>query len=138
MLDLSGVTAVGRRFAILLVAIVSGAHPSFAVLFIALFALRTLTTGINETSDSDEVANLEFRDLVSGLDYATDNLVARNHGVDRSAPFVAGLMDIRMADTTILDVDLNVSGLHFTPLETEWRKRFSSALCGVGFSVVHK
>ena len=99
--DLSGVATVGGGFAIPLVAVVGGVHPFFTILFLAGLALWTFATGIDEASDTDEVADFEFCDLIAHLDHASDNFVSRHHGIDRVAPFVAGLMDVGVADTTI-------------------------------------
>src|ERR1700675_4331634 len=99
--DLRGITAQGRGLAVLLIAIVGGAHTLFTILFLAGFALRAFPTGIDKAPDADQIAGLEFCDLLTRFDYAADNFVPWYHGVNRAAPFVAGLMDIGMADTTV-------------------------------------
>ena len=136
--DLSGIAAVGRRFAILLVAVVGGAHPFFTILFLAGVALWTFATGINEAADTGEVADFEFCDLIARLDHAADNFVSRHHGINRVAPFVAGLMDVGVADAAIEDLDLDVVGTHIPALEAERRKRICGTLSGIGFRVIHR
>ena len=136
--DLSGIAAEGRRFAVLLVAIVGGAHALFTILFLAGFALRTFPARIDKAPDADQVIGLEFGDLTTRFDHAPNNFVPWHHGVDRASPFVAGLMDIGMADATVEDVDLHIVGLDVPALEAEWSKRIRGALDSIGVCVIHK
>src|SRR5260370_27060 len=95
--DLSGVATVGGSFAIPLVAVVGGVHPFFTILFLAGLALWTFATGIDKATDTGEVTDFEFSDLITHLDHAADNFVSGHHGINRVAPFVAGLMDVGVA-----------------------------------------
>ena len=48
-----------------------------------------------------------------------DNFVSRHHGENRAAPFVTGLMNIRMADAAMGDRDEHVMGTHVSSLKCE-------------------
>ena len=69
-----------------------------------------MTAGIYHAADGGEVAFLEFRDFAACLYYAADDFVAGYHGVDGVVPFVAGLMQIGVADTAIENVDDYIIG----------------------------
>ncbi len=87
-------------------------------------ACSTADAGIDEAADADAVADLELRDLRADSGNHTCNFMARHHRVTRIAPFVAGLVDIGMADAAILDGNDDVIVIRFTAFEGEGRQRF--------------
>jgi hypothetical protein len=57
------------------------------------------------------VSNLKVRHVLTDSDDNAGNFVAWNHGKDSGAPFLSGLMNVRVADTseTYFDVDIVVT-----------------------------
>src|SRR5271154_6161341 len=95
---LRGIAAVSRCFVILFVTVVSGAHPFFTILLLTGVALFAISTRINKTSDTDQVADCKFFDLVACLDHPPNDFMPWHHGIDRASPFIASLMNVGMAD----------------------------------------
>jgi len=79
-----------------------------AELFFAGHAGFAFATGIDETTDTDSVTDLPFLNLMAGLHYRADDLVAGHHREDRCAPLAAGLMNVGVADAAVFDVDQHV------------------------------
>ena len=123
------IAAIGRRFLVLLDTIVGEAGPAFAKLLFARNAGFAGAVGIDEAADADDVADLPFFDMAAELEHLADDFVARNHREDRAAPFVAGLVNIGMADATIKDVDQNIVRAGLAALDGEGCNR---RLCGSG------
>ena len=96
---------MGGRSAVTLIAIVRLAHALLAELFFAGHAGFAFATGIDETTDTDSVADLPFLNLIAGLHYRADDLVAGHHREDRCAPLAAGLMNITMTDAAVENLD---------------------------------
>jgi hypothetical protein len=74
----------------------------------------------------------------SDLNDLANDLVARDHGKDRSAPFVARLVNVGMANAAIENIDQHIVGAWGAALEGKGRKRRGCRLrrIGRGFSVV--
>ena len=114
------------------------AHPLFAILFLSGFALLTTSTRVDKASDPNKIAGFELFHSVTGFYDAPDNFVPWHHWVDRAPPFVAGLMDVGMADTTIRDVNVDIVGLHVSSLEAERCNCIRGALRSIGFGIIHE
>jgi hypothetical protein len=93
---------------VLAITIVSACEAVLAVLFKSLIAGQAVLATINHESDSRDVADFEFGDVIADSGDRADDLVTWNARPERIAPLVASLMDIRMADTAVKDVDLDV------------------------------
>ena len=65
----------------------------------------------------------EARDRPAHLADAADDLVARDDRVGRALPLVADLVEIRMADAAVEDVEDDVVGERFAALDRERRER---------------
>ena len=61
--------------------------------------------GIDEATYADRIADFPFADIHACFHDRADDLVTRYHGENGAAPFVSDLMDIRMADTTIENIN---------------------------------
>src|SRR6267142_3828352 len=99
------VTAVGRRLTVTLVAIVGKNQPSLAVLFFAGLASFTLAAGIDEATNTDDIAKVPLLDLVAHSDHLAGDLVTGHHREDPAAPFVTNLMDVAVTNTAIQDLN---------------------------------
>jgi hypothetical protein len=105
-----------------------------------LFALATVaahTARVNEAADTGKVSLFETRNLRSDACDAADYLVTGNHRKDGAAPFIARLMDVRVADAAIEYFDKHVARADFTSLERERHKRRTRARRGVSFGLNH-
>jgi hypothetical protein len=106
--DLLRVTAVGRRLAIHLGAVVRRRAAALAELLVVLAAVRAVAARIDEAADAGEVTDLHLLDVRADVRDPAHDLVARDHREDRLAPLFAGLMDVRMADAAEQNIDLDV------------------------------
>ena len=98
-------------------AVVGAGEALFAVLLLALAAGRALRATIHHAADPDGIAYLEAGNAgADGADTA-DDLVAGNARELGDMPFVAGRMQVGMADAAIKDVDLNIVVARRTPFE---------------------
>src|ERR1700679_3110659 len=88
-----------------------------AVLFQALAALRALMARIDEGADAHSVTDLILRHFAADRANHAGDLVTGNHWKDGTAPLIAGLMNIGMANAAILDVDSDVALPRHTAFE---------------------
>src|SRR5208283_2991035 len=91
-------------------------------------------------ADGGEVAALELGDCRANLGDAADNFVARDNRVDRGrelAPLVANRMEIRVADATEQDFNLNVVFGWIAPRDHGGGQRRCRTRSGISFRVVH-
>jgi hypothetical protein len=106
----------------------------------ACFAGRTRVIGIDETSDANEVAGFELDDLRAHLGDATYDFMAGHAGINgrhHGVPFIAGLMQVRMANATEEDFDLHVAGSGISARNGgggQWRRLVGGR---IGFGLVH-
>src|SRR5207248_10236867 len=86
---------------------------------VTLFTLRASAAGLDIATYSRRVADLEFRHRIPDARDTPDDLVPGHHRVVGISPFAACLVNVRMADAAIPDVDQNIVCSEFTPLERE-------------------
>lgn len=114
--DLLRVAAVGG-LAVLADGVVRADVALEAVLLQPRLAVLALTAGVDHAADTHLVADGELGDAgTDGLD-DTGDLVPRNHREDGFAPALTGLVDVRVTDTGVLDVDQNVELTDFAALD---------------------
>jgi hypothetical protein len=77
-------------------------------------AVGALPTRIDEAADASQIAHFELLHLVTNLHYTAHDLVSWHHGVNGVAPFVANLVDIRVANATIGNLDLYIVGANLS------------------------
>src|ERR1700754_3348330 len=110
---------------------------SFAVLFESFFTAVADAAGVDETADTGEVAYFKVFYMAA---YAADpayDLMTGHHREDRSAPFVADLVNVGVADATVKDINDYVVFSWFAAFERVWSQRGSGRLCGVRFCCYH-
>ena len=78
-----------------------------AVVLHAPEAVLTLTAGIDIGSNTDSVTYGKLCDLGANLGYLTQDLVTWNHREDALKPFVSNLVNIRVADARVENLDSN-------------------------------
>jgi hypothetical protein len=117
--DPGGIAALGRSFAVPFVTVVGKTHAFRAELLLAGVAGLAVATGIHEATDADVVPDPETLDRRAGRLHGAHDLVPGDHGKDRAAPFVTDLVEVGMADPAEGDVDHDIVGTGFAPLDCE-------------------
>jgi len=118
--DLVGIPAHRRRLTVTLDAAIGERRALGAELFQAGAAGRAPPAGIDEASDADRVADPISSDGPADSGHDSGNFMPRDHREDRSAPLVASLMNVGMADSAVLDVDQHVVFERIASIEGEW------------------
>ena len=78
------------------------------ILSIALSAIYTIQTGINETSDAANISWLKFGHFFANFRYTPEQFVTGNERKSAWSPIIFASMDIRMADSRIEDFKFHV------------------------------
>ena len=108
-------------------------HAVEAILFLADGAFGAGAAGVDEHSDSSDVAYFELGDSAAGGGDGADDFMARHHGVDSVAPFVASHVQVRVADSAVENIDDDVVGKWLAAFEGKRSQRRGFVLCGVAF-----
>lgn len=132
-----GIAAEGEISVFVFAVVGPDGGVAVAILFFAGFAGIAFAAGIDHAADAGQIAYFEFADFRTDAGDDADNFVAGNHGVERTAPFVAGLMNIGVADTAKFNVEQDVFGAGLAMFEVEWRGRGFCVLSGVTVSCNH-
>src|SRR5207247_2419555 len=80
-------------------------------LLIASSAVLAHAAGVDHAAHADNVAFFELLYSAAGFCNPANNFVARHAGIhcrQSVLPFIAHLMQVRMADAAVLDIDLHV------------------------------
>ena len=97
--------------------VVGEGHAPFAVVLQSLLAARTLAAGIHEATHAHDIARLELADRSADASHTPDDLVPGDAGVRSHLPFVAGKVQIGVADAAEENVHLHIGCERFTPRE---------------------
>src|SRR2546422_245879 len=120
--DLRRVAAVRRSLHVFLGSVVREDEMNFAVLLQACLTALAHSAGIHETADTGQLTDFEAFHLGSDACHAPDNFVAGDHGINRAAPLVPRLMNVRVTDAAVEDFDQYIVWTRITPLKVEWFK----------------
>ena len=102
---------------VLVLAVVGHDGTRGAVVLITLLAGLAFAAAVHHAANADLVTHLEAGDVgAHSGDEATD-LVARHHREDGAAPFLSGLVHVRVAYAGVLDVNGNIVRAHGTALD---------------------
>ncbi len=87
--------------------------------------LVAAAVGVNQAADCSKVAGLELGDGRADVGDTADDLMSGNAWIDSRyrAPLVTDLVEVRVADTTEKDFDLNVVFARIAPRDRGGRKR---------------
>ena len=127
--DALGVATEGARRRAMLVRSAVGQREIGTVLLEPLTAVRARPIRIHHASHAHDVPDLESGDGRADLGDAADNLVpwhARVDGGHHVRPFVPDVVQVRVADPAVENVDLDVARRHATTLDVhrrDWRRR---------------
>ena len=83
-----------------------------------------MAAGVDHAADSSVIAFLELFYRAAGLDDRTDDFMSGDHGEDGTAPFIAHLVKVGVADSAILNFDHDVIGTGIPALKGKWHERF--------------
>jgi len=106
--DHVGISAIRSAPGLFFRTVVGEDRAFFAELFQMLAAARAFPAGIHQAADRRGIPDFEFADVIAHCSHLANDLMAGNAGIDRVVPFVAGLMQVRVADAAVEDVDLHV------------------------------
>jgi len=93
---------------------------------VATHALRASHTALRKPTEADTITDIEILDQRSNNFDSSDDLMAGNQRVGREAPLIAKHAQIGMANTAILDADIDMLGIDGRQLvceRREWRTR---------------
>ena len=79
-----------------------------AIVFQPIPALLALFTAVDHTADAHQIAHGVTGDPTAHGGHPADDFMARYARIERSGPFGAGLMYIRVADAAIINGDLHI------------------------------
>jgi len=108
---------------LLVTAAVSENRPFGAELLQSFAALDTPAAGIDEAANPHVLPGSEFCNPGSNRSDDSGDFMPRHHGKDRASPFIAGLMDIRVADAAEFDFDSDVIIASGPAIKGKWRQR---------------
>ena len=132
-----GIAAIGHLAGELVGAVIGARRPGDAILLQALDAVLARAAGVDEAADAGEIAFLELRDLATDAADAADDLMSGNVRIDGVVPFVAGGMQVGMADAAIEDLDLDILRARIAALEGGERERRGGRLRGIAGAGEH-
>ena len=92
-----------------------------------------MLAAIDHAADTDGVTDLEASDLAADGADVTDDLVARHAGVKRARPFGTDLVQVRVADAAIGDIDLDVARAWLAPGYVDRFQRLIAGAGAIGF-----
>jgi hypothetical protein len=101
----------------MILAVIGKDDPLKAILLIPILAVGTLAARINETTNPGDVPGLKPGHFSPHLCDMADDLMTRYHRISGTAPFVSGLMDIRVANPAEIDGDQDVPGPHLPAVD---------------------
>jgi hypothetical protein len=135
--DAVRVTTVGDTSKVHVRRVVGKSHVGAELLKTSL-TFRAGTVGVNQAADRSKVARLEFGNCRADLGDTANYLMAWCAGIygGHHAPLITDLMEVRVADTTKKDIDLNVVFARIAPRDHCWGKRRCCTCSGISLRVV--
>ncbi len=114
-----------------------GHDHGWGELFEAFLAMGAGEVGIDEAADAGDVSGFEAGDGGADLGDTADDFMAGDGWVFGEAPFVAGEVEVRVADAAVEDFDLDVAVCGLAAGDGGWSERGGGAGGGVGFGGIH-
>src|SRR5580698_4680102 len=107
------------------------------ILLQSIFAIITLTATIYQATDTGAVTHFEFFYMTANSSYNSNNFMPGNTGINGIAPFVAGCMQIAMANAAKFYLNLYIMRFWFSSFYSKWNDGSSSAFGAIGFRSWH-
>jgi hypothetical protein len=133
--DAFGVASEGGKVIMAIFIVVGKRHAFFAVLLQIFLTGRAVLARVDHAAHADHSSDLKFGDIGTNLGDFSDDFVTGHEGVQATAPLVAGLMDIGVANATIQDFDDNVVGTRVAAGEVKWSDLVRGGLGGIAEDV---
>jgi uncharacterized protein YkwD len=112
-------------------AVVGRVHTALTILLQACTAIGALATGIDKTSHPSDVADLEARHGTAHLPHPANDFMAGHHWENRTSPFIAHLVKIAVANSTIENFKPNVILARLSAFKLkglQWRADFGRGI----------
>src|SRR5262245_21439337 len=106
-------------------------------MLVAHLARRALPARVDQAADGRDIAHFEFGDCRARMCHAAHDLVPRYNRKLREAPVVTGVMDVRVADPAVRQLEDDVLRSGVTALEGKGRETGVCLLCGVAVRIEH-
>jgi hypothetical protein len=105
----------------LVFAVVSEYRKLYTILFQAAQAVGTGSARIHHATYRSEIAFAEPGHVFSYTHDAADDLMPWHHRIYGHVPFIPRHMKIGVADSTIENIDFDIAGQRFAPVDGKWR-----------------
>ncbi len=128
--DVTGIAAL-HQHAVVIAGVVGADGALLTVGFLAGAAVGADAAGVGDHADGGEVALAELGYVAAGGDDAADDLMAGHHGIEGVAPFVAGLVDVGMADAVVEDLERDIFRTGIAAIEGKGHERRPGVVRGV-------
>jgi len=108
-----------------------------AKLLEAFSAIRALSARIHITSDTGVISRLKSLHFCAHTTDTPHNFMARDYWVFGFAPFVPYLVDVRVANSAVKNIDEYIMRPNLSAFKAERFERAFGVFCGVTTSRVH-
>ena len=133
--NIGGVPAVSLTTEMFVGAVVRERCAGKAELFSSILAIFTGMARINHAAHCADVTCFKFGHAIAHAFHAANDFVPRHTGINGIMPFIAGLMQIRVANTAIENFDFNVGWAGFATGDVHRIHRGNRALRSVSFYI---
>ncbi len=138
--DAVGITSIGRR-ALLIASVVGPDRLHAAVLLHPRLALGTRAARIYVTAHANFIAHLVFRNLATYRVHNSGDLMPGYHGEDHFllilAPLIARLVNVRVANAAVFDLDHHIMLPRFATLKAIGPQRSFRFCSGISLTRAH-
>jgi len=118
-------------------AVIRADEAVLAVLLEAFRAARAGPARIDEAADAHQIARLVLCHVRAHRGHTADDFMTRHHRIHRVLPFVASLMQVRMAHAAKQHFHLHIMSAQFAALDFERGERRAGVGRGIGISRAH-
>ena len=113
------IAAESKRAVLPILAVVGHGREMGTILLLSRTAWLAFHATVDHAADRSHVADLEPCNLRTDGGNAADNLVPRQGGIEGVVPIVADLVQVRMTDAAVEDVDRDIVRSQIAPLKME-------------------
>jgi hypothetical protein len=127
------ITTIGDTGTIPFLSVITEYSAVAAILFQSFFTVIAFAAAVDQATDTSQVTHFKTFYMITYGSYFTHDLMTRNNGENGHAPFVAGEVQVAMANTTIENLYLNIMRLAVSSIKVPWFQWSGGALGGIGF-----
>jgi len=114
-------------------AIIGADEAALAILLQPFVAGGAALAAVDHAADADRVADLEGADMIANRGHMADDFVAGNAGIEGAVPFGTDLVQVRMADAAIGDIDCDIMRTDGAAFDVEGFERLVGGVGAIGF-----